>query len=135
MGQTGRPALGLDVADPGQQEREGGVGGRGQRRVVAVEQVALPPHREVVRVGEGEAGVGLPGRPEPLAGGRVRAGVAGGLGDGRPQQLEALGGDGGEQGRLVGAVVGRGGMEHPEPTDQRAQAHRLGPRSGVGGGR
>src|SRR6266536_2038835 len=66
------PALRLGVADPAEQQREGGVAGRGQLRVVLVEQVPLPHHLEVGAVADGEARVGPAGRPEPLGGGRVR---------------------------------------------------------------
>jgi hypothetical protein len=115
---AGRPAGGLDVADPTEQQVEGGLAGRAQGRVVPVEQVALPHHREVGRVADGEAGVGPAGGAQPLTRGCVRAGLPGGGRDGRPQQLEPFDGDGGEQGRLVGEVVGRGGVGHAQPPGQ-----------------
>ena len=124
---SGRPALGLDLADAAQQQLEGGVAGRRELRVILVEQVALPHHREVGRVGEGEAGVGPAGRAEPLAGGGLRAELAGTVLDGPGEQAEALDGDGGEQGRLVGEVVGRRGVGDAEPPGQRAQADRRRP--------
>src|SRR6266536_3115943 len=59
---AGGPALGLGIADPAEQQREGGVAGRGQLRVVLVEQVPLPHDLEVGAVADGEAGVGPAGR-------------------------------------------------------------------------
>jgi hypothetical protein len=76
---AGRPALGLDVADPGQQEAK--VRRRPRQAGRRVEQVAPPHHREVGRVAT-RSRVGPPA-PEPLAGGRARPAWRS-LGDGRP---------------------------------------------------